>query len=435
MMPKLAVWATAVMAWQIIIADIGRLLRLLWPWLLAHVGALVLSAAAPVAIFTLGLPPWLGALAVFVGSLASIAVTAPIGTTMIRWVIAGPQLSAPLGRREGWYLLTQIILGLLSLVPIILPAVIGLAAHLSASAVGGLTVLSAILIAPLFVRLILALVPAALGSARLDLAGAWRHGRGNGLRIILCLILTWLPLAVALLGLGVLALLVKGPSSWTETMLTLPMLALRTLLMMPWMVVGPTVAACIYRNLSATPKPTDPVTSPAGRRGMWFWALFGLGCAMAAGIVVMTRTRTTENIPPVMVAFRMVDMGDTDDSSPAIAPPTGHTAPVIDPGTGRTVRLLKDDIITNAMIKSANVVTRFDHPAVEITLEKHAAQKFYDFTKEHVGRRLAILVDEEMVEAVTIREPISGGICLINGNFTQERAERIAAGITRAWGD
>ncbi len=54
------------------------------------------------------------------------------------------------------------------------------------------------------------------------------------------------------------------------------------------------------------------------------------------------------------------------------------------------------------------------------------AEKFYQLTSKHYGRRLAIVLDGVVISAPQISEPISGGSGRISGNFTPENARELA---------
>jgi len=54
------------------------------------------------------------------------------------------------------------------------------------------------------------------------------------------------------------------------------------------------------------------------------------------------------------------------------------------------------------------------------------ARKFAQVTQENVGRPFAIVLDDEVISAPVIREPILGGSGQISGNFTVESANNLA---------
>lgn len=68
-------------------------------------------------------------------------------------------------------------------------------------------------------------------------------------------------------------------------------------------------------------------------------------------------------------------------------------------------------------------------PAVGIRLNLTAAGKtaLADATAKNVGMRVAIVADGEVVAMPVIREPVTDGMMVISGSFTEERATQIAA--------
>ena len=54
------------------------------------------------------------------------------------------------------------------------------------------------------------------------------------------------------------------------------------------------------------------------------------------------------------------------------------------------------------------------------------ARKFGNFTKDNVGRPFAIVLDDKVISAPVIREPILGGSGQISGSFTVETATQLA---------
>ena len=62
--------------------------------------------------------------------------------------------------------------------------------------------------------------------------------------------------------------------------------------------------------------------------------------------------------------------------------------------------------------------------AIEFTNE--GAKAFADLTTKNVGKRIAILLDKQILTNPTVEEPIAGGKAVITGNRTLEEAERVA---------
>ena len=67
-----------------------------------------------------------------------------------------------------------------------------------------------------------------------------------------------------------------------------------------------------------------------------------------------------------------------------------------------------------------------NQPTVSFTLDRVGAQKFGRTTTDNVGKRLAIVLDDKIISAPSIREPIAGGSGIISGNFTFQESTDLA---------
>ena len=67
-----------------------------------------------------------------------------------------------------------------------------------------------------------------------------------------------------------------------------------------------------------------------------------------------------------------------------------------------------------------------NQPLVRFNLDRAGAQKFGRITTENVGRRLAIVLDDSVISAPNIREPITGGTGTISGGFSFQQATDLA---------
>lgn len=73
--------------------------------------------------------------------------------------------------------------------------------------------------------------------------------------------------------------------------------------------------------------------------------------------------------------------------------------------------------------------TSFDQAnsaVVNFRFDNIGAKRFGDITKANVGKPFAIVLDNKVISAPTIREPIMGGSGQISGNFTVESANELA---------
>ena len=101
------------------------------------------------------------------------------------------------------------------------------------------------------------------------------------------------------------------------------------------------------------------------------------------------------------------------------------------PGEGRseTEQLLREtpivrgDELTNA---NPSFDSRTNEPIIDFAFNNSGARKFGKFTQDHVGKPFAIVLDDKVISAPNIREPILGGRGQISGSFTPETATQLA---------
>ncbi len=77
----------------------------------------------------------------------------------------------------------------------------------------------------------------------------------------------------------------------------------------------------------------------------------------------------------------------------------------------------------------AEVEATRDHagmPVVMIRFDNIGAERFAKATTTAVGQQIAIVVDDEVISAPHIVEPITGGVAQISGNFSFEDAQELA---------
>jgi SecD/SecF fusion protein len=109
------------------------------------------------------------------------------------------------------------------------------------------------------------------------------------------------------------------------------------------------------------------------------------------------------------------------------------------PPAGTTVMYSNDDppvpyVIENRQIVSgenladaqAGYDQRTSEPIVTFRFDTKGAQRFGQATQQGVGREFAIVLDEQVISAPVIREPILGGSGQISGNFSVESANDLA---------
>ncbi len=80
----------------------------------------------------------------------------------------------------------------------------------------------------------------------------------------------------------------------------------------------------------------------------------------------------------------------------------------------------------NLIDAQPSIQNQNNEPTVSFTLDRLGAQKFGRATTDNVGKRLAIVLDGEVVSAPNINEPITSGNGMISGNFTFQEATDLA---------
>ncbi len=70
---------------------------------------------------------------------------------------------------------------------------------------------------------------------------------------------------------------------------------------------------------------------------------------------------------------------------------------------------------------------------IEIILNPPGAKRFYKLTKKNVDKQLAIVVNNEIISAPTVGQPIEGGKILISGNFTFYEVKNIVSKIKSSY--
>ena len=84
----------------------------------------------------------------------------------------------------------------------------------------------------------------------------------------------------------------------------------------------------------------------------------------------------------------------------------------------------------NLIDAQPNIKIKIMNPQYLLHLDRLGAQKFGRATTDNVGKRLAIVLDGEIVSAPNINEPITSGNGMISGNFTFQEATDLALLLT-----
>jgi preprotein translocase subunit SecD len=83
-------------------------------------------------------------------------------------------------------------------------------------------------------------------------------------------------------------------------------------------------------------------------------------------------------------------------------------------------------ILTGEMLTDAQASFEQGMPVVSFAFDGMGAKKFAEATSQNVGKRFAIVLDNQVISAPSIREPILGGRGIISGSFSVQGAQDLA---------
>jgi len=124
--------------------------------------------------------------------------------------------------------------------------------------------------------------------------------------------------------------------------------------------------------------------------------------------------------------FKLVDLtADPNQVAQGRAPPGSQVLPMVD---GGAIAVQRRVMVSGDQLVDARQA--FDQqtgePIVSITFNSAGARRFGRVTQENVGKPFAIILDDKVLSAPNINEPILGGRAQISGSFTTESANQLA---------
>ncbi len=124
--------------------------------------------------------------------------------------------------------------------------------------------------------------------------------------------------------------------------------------------------------------------------------------------------------------FRMVDLTMTPEQAIASHPPADSE--ILDGEGGSKYLIDKRVLVSGGDLVDAQpgFDQRNGQPIVNFRFNSTGARKFAEVTKANVGKPFAIVLDNKVISAPVINEPIPGGAGQISGNFTVQSANDLA---------
>jgi protein-export membrane protein SecD len=124
------------------------------------------------------------------------------------------------------------------------------------------------------------------------------------------------------------------------------------------------------------------------------------------------------------LTFRFVEENVSPQDAQAGRLPAGTEALPGERGGSEVVQ--KRVMVSGENLVDAQATFQNNQPVVSFRFDSVGARRFGDATRENVGRRFAIVLDNKVISAPVIREPILGGSGIISGSFTVESAQDLA---------
>ena len=123
--------------------------------------------------------------------------------------------------------------------------------------------------------------------------------------------------------------------------------------------------------------------------------------------------------------FRMVDVSMTPEQAEQSRPADSEILPG---ERGEKYLIEKRVLVSGAELVDAQpgFDQRTNEPVVNFRFNSAGARKFAEVTQANVGKPFAIILDNKVISAPVIREPILGGSGQISGNFTVQSANDLA---------
>lgn len=104
---------------------------------------------------------------------------------------------------------------------------------------------------------------------------------------------------------------------------------------------------------------------------------------------------------------------------------------MISPRPGESVFVAPEAAITHNDVERAWLDDSTPEAAVGLLLTEEGMLDLALFTRQHVGERIAFIVDGRIVSMPHIAAEITGGRALIQGNFSEAQARELVAALNR----
>jgi preprotein translocase subunit SecD len=130
------------------------------------------------------------------------------------------------------------------------------------------------------------------------------------------------------------------------------------------------------------------------------------------------------------MTFQLVDENVNPEEAKRNRPPPGDEVLPLEDNRGQgsqSIVVQKRVMVSGDTLTDANATfDQYGTPAVGFKFDSTGARRFGEATKNNVKKRFAIVLDNKVISAPVINEPILGGRGIITGSFTTQTANELA---------
>jgi preprotein translocase subunit SecD len=127
--------------------------------------------------------------------------------------------------------------------------------------------------------------------------------------------------------------------------------------------------------------------------------------------------------------FKLVDLTADPNQVQQGRAPAGSQVLLMADGTGAIAVKRRVMVSGDQLVDAKQSFDQDGRPVVSISFNTAGARRFGRVTQENVNKPFAIILDEKVLSAPNINEPILGGQAQISGNFTVETANQLAVSL------
>lgn len=100
---------------------------------------------------------------------------------------------------------------------------------------------------------------------------------------------------------------------------------------------------------------------------------------------------------------------------------------------GKQVLIDQSDLQATTVVMSTPAASNVPgRPEIDVTFTPKGSKQFTEVTRHSINKRLAIIIDGQLVSAPVIKSEITGGKAMISGNFTRDEALALSNKINQA---